>query len=109
MKIKHRVPVHLLGKSDPITPEYQAEVDKTVARAEAAHRRAMKRLRSAEKRLTQARESQSKRHHIATLEALVELRRVELEQLHRLMVATGAPSTSRGTKSRRHINQGGVL
>lgn len=109
MKIKHKVPAHLVMRSDPVTPEYQAEIDRTMAKAETAYRQAQKRLQAAEKRLARARQqvlvrSTSKvKHALAELEALVELRRIELEQVHRLMVSTGAPSTSRGRKSHRHV------
>lgn len=108
MKIRHKVPTYSRA-SDEITPEYQAEVDATMARAEAAWRRAERRLRKSEARLVKAREGKARAHTIAQLEAVVELRRVELEQLHRLMVATGAPATSRGRQSHRHVNTGGVL
>lgn len=114
MKIKHRIPVALLAKSDPITPEYQAELDRTAAKAEAAYNRALKRLQAAEQRLARA---QSKRaaprqhkRQIAELEAIVELRRQELLDLHRLIVASPASSMHRGTDGgHRHIPSPGVF
>lgn len=114
MKIRHRIPVDQLTKSAVLTPEYQAEVDRTMAKAEASWRRAQKRLEQAERRLHRAKTARphggpAHKRRVAELEALVELRRTELEQLHRQMVTTGAPSTSRGDKSHRHINLGGVL
>lgn len=114
MKIRHRVPVEYLNRSAELTPEYQAEVDRTMAKAESAWRRAEKRLAAAARRLQQAKAAPSNRKkarakQIADLELLVELRRTELEDLHRRMTATGAPATSRGRKSHRHINLGGAL
>lgn len=46
MKITHRVPVREIG-SDPITPEYQAEVDRSTAKLERAHAAALRRLEAA--------------------------------------------------------------
>lgn len=115
MKIRHRVPVEQLMRSATLTPEYQAEVDRTMAKAETAWRRAQKRLADAERRLLRAKTKPAAgkrvqhRRQIAELEALVELRRQELERTHRLMTATGAPSTKRGRKGHRHINTGGAL
>lgn len=108
MKIKHRIPVALLAASDPITPEYQDELDRTAAKAEAAYNRALKRLEAAELRLTRAQRKQAapRRHRrqIAELEAMVELRRIELQKWHMLMVATPASSMHRGTAGgHRHI------
>ena len=114
-KITHRVPLHACGlKSDPITPEYQAEIDRTMIHAEAAYKRAQKRLRAAERRLARAQHStalpaKKRRRQIQELEALVELRRLEMEQTHRLMVATGAPSPNRGKHSYRNVPASKVL
>lgn len=112
MKIRHKVPAHLLARSDPITPEYQAEIDRTMAHAEANWNRAQKRLESAQRRLARAqrrvaKEGKPRANEIAHLEAVVELRRVQMEQTHRLMVATGAPATSRGVKSFRPVPRPG--
>ena len=112
MKIKHRVP--LLAKSDPITPEYQDELDRTAAKAEAAYNRALKRLQAAEQRLSRAQRKQAApRQHkrqIAELEAMVELRRIELQKWHMMMVATPASSMHRGTAGgHRHVPSPGVF
>lgn len=112
MKIKHRVPAAQMVRSDPITPEYQAEVDRTTARAEAAYARALKRLHAAEERLAQvqARRAPKRKQQIAELEAMVELRRTELETLHRMMTSSPASSMHRGTKAgHRHIPSPGIL
>lgn len=114
MKIKHRVPVALLATSDPITPDYQAELDRTAAKAEAAYSRALKRLEAAEQRLAKAQRKQAApRQHkrqLAELEAMVELRREELQKWHRMMVASPASSMHRGTDGgHRHIPSPGVF
>lgn len=51
---RHRIP-RLELKSDPITPEYQAEVDRSVAKLEARYRKAQKALEVAEARAERAR------------------------------------------------------
>jgi hypothetical protein len=51
---RHRVPL-LQMKSDPITPEYQAEVDQSMARLEARYLRAEKALAAAELKAERAR------------------------------------------------------
>lgn len=112
MKIKHRVP--LVAKSDPITSEYQDELDRTAAKAEAAYNRALKRLEAAEARLAKAQEKKAApRQHkrqIAELEAMVELRRIELQNLHLLMTASPASSMHRGTAGgHRHVPSPGVF
>lgn len=112
MKIRHRVP--LVATSDPITPEYQDELDRTAAKAEAAYNRALKRLQAAELRLSRAQRKQAApRQHkrqIAELEAMVELRRVELQKWHMMMVATPASSMHRGTAGgHRHVPSPGVF
>lgn len=108
MKIKHRVPT-FGPKSAALTPEYQREVDATMQRAEAAWKRSQRRLDKAVSRLAEARRGAARRRVIVELEALVELRRIELQQTHRLMVATGFPSPNRGRRSHRHLNMGEVL
>ena len=112
MKIRHNIPIDAM-KSDPISPRYQAEVDRCTERAETAHAAAIRRLESAERRLAKARAKVKKRadeRRVAHLEIVVEMRRVELEGLHRLMVATRYPATARGTSSFRPVPKpGGAL
>ena len=107
MKLSHHVPNRALEPhSAELTPEYQAEVDRTMAHAEVEYRRAEKRLRAAERRLTRARAAESdkkQRKLVAHLEVLVQLRRLEMERTHRMMTTVSAPSTSRGKKSYRNV------
>lgn len=113
MKIKHRVPVAHLPKSDAISAEYQAEVDLATARAEARYRRAEQRIQRDEDRLVlmRAKKSTTKRvREIAELEAIVELRRLDLLRLHQMLVASPASSMHRGTAGgHRHIPSPGVF
>jgi len=112
MKIRHRIPLDQLNKSAILTPEYQAEVDRTMAKAQVAFEQAQKRLEYEERRrarVQKQRPSHKRDKHLKELDALIELRRIDLEKYHRLMVSTGAPSTSRGVKSHRHVQTGGVL
>lgn len=57
---RHRVPI-LEMRSDPITPEYQAEIDQSVARLERRYRKAEAALQAAERR------AEHRRRHIETL------------------------------------------
>lgn len=106
MKIQHRPYTGPLA-SDPITPEYQAEVDRDTARAEAHYRRAQQRLHRAEERLSKVRSQKATGQHkrqVAELEAIVELRRQELLNLHKLLTASPASSLHRGRNGgHRHV------
>lgn len=105
--------------ADEITPEYQREIDKTMRRAEQAWRKAQKQLAATERRLERARLNRSaardaaelaaRRRAVGQLEAQVEARRVELENLHRLMAASAYSSQSRGKKSFRPVPKPGGL
>lgn len=54
IKSRHRIPALTL-KSDPITPEYQAEIDRSMERLEARYRKAQKALEAAEVKAERAR------------------------------------------------------
>lgn len=100
MKIRHRVPAAAF-RTDPVTPEYQAEVDRSTSKAQVAYERAERKLAAATRRLEQAGEivlaanargrkpnrDQLREVRIAT--ELVELRREELLVLERLMKSSG--------------------
>lgn len=105
-RIRHKIPNSALERpSAVLTPEYQREVDRTLAHAEAEWNRAQKRLRSAERRLERAQridDKKRRKREVAKLEILVELRRVELERLHRIMCSNRVPTTARGRKSYRN-------
>ena len=108
MKIKHRVPPLEL-KSDPITPEYQAEVDACTARLERQHYKALKALeaidqraerirlrleRAAAKRITrQAKRAEAEEQ--AKLARMVADREAELCAVERLMVPADHASRDR--------------
>lgn len=111
MKIRHHIPVEQLLRSDPITPEYQAEIDRSTSKAEREYHRARRELARVERRLEHERTHAAhrktgprKRRHIAELEAQVELRRLRLKDLYRLMVACPQSAQHRGTKDpHRHV------
>lgn len=117
MKIRHkptRAQLAAAFRNDPITPEYQAEIDRTMEKTRVEYERAQRRLDAAERKLRRAhrqRNARNRKRQIAELEILVELRRAELEQIHRIMTATraGSAATQRGLRSHRHVNIGGAL
>jgi hypothetical protein len=110
MKIRHRVPVDRLRLTDPVTPEYQAEVDQHTARLERDYRQAQQRLADAENRArrierrTVSRVKQ-KAHERATANAwaVVELHRIELEKYERMMLAVPASAQHRSREAHRPI------
>lgn len=114
MKITHRVPPNYVRGAE-ITPEYQAEVDRTMQRAEAEYRRAQAAVAAAERRLARLERRAEKegrrrqlRQQITTAAALVELRRIELEKYHRMATASPASAEHRGVRSYRNVPQPGV-
>lgn len=108
MKLKHNVPA-CAYRSDPVTPEYQAEVDHSTGKAMAAWRRAQRRLEAAERRHLKAREAvarsstRTRAKELAVAAELVELRREELQQIEALMKAAPAAAHHRGNRSFRPI------
>lgn len=112
MKIAHRNGATnwwRVPESDPVSPEYQAEVDQSTQRAEREFRRAKQRFERAQAKLTEARERRARSRksvsnkQLAELEALLELRREELAELQRMMVATAASAQHRGVRSFRPV------
>jgi hypothetical protein len=106
MRLKHNVPARVL-RSDPITPEYQAQVDRATSKAMVAYERAQRRLKSAESRLARAQSTQSKKksaqRELAIALELVELRREELRRIEALMTSVPASAEHRGTRSFRPV------
>lgn len=109
MKVTHRVPVEHLIFTDPITPAYQAEIDRSTEKAERLYREALRRLQKAERSAERATAiatrtpKRSTKQREAEAWALVELRREELAKYERLMVATGQSATHRGRQSFRPV------
>lgn len=110
MKLQHHVPARAI-RSDPVTPEYQAEVDRSTDKAMAEWRRAQKRLEAAERRLARMQEvrisARSRARDLAVALELVELRREELLRIEALMKSAPAAAQYRGTRSYRPIPQPG--
>jgi len=115
MKLKHHVPIRLL-KAEPVSPAYQAEVDRSTERAAAKYEAAARRLARAEFRLQQARDKAAcasrqgrgkAQRTIAVALELVEIRRAELQAIEALMKAVPASAAHRGRDSYRPIPQPG--
>lgn len=101
MKIKHRVPV-AKPKSDPISEDYQAEVDRATAKLEKQYEAAQRRLEAAIRKAEAAQgraKGKGKSKSEIELWALVELRRKELAQIAALMHPSGAGVKHRGRAS----------
>jgi hypothetical protein len=92
MRIEHRVPVadwFAVPVSAEVSPEYEAEVQRSTQRAEHEYRRAEIRLARAEERLAVALRQQARsvtRKRIAHLRELVDQRRAEFDEIAKLMV-----------------------
>lgn len=119
MKIRHNAPPIGL-RSDPITPEYQAEVDRATDKAMVAYERAQRRLQAAEQRLERARAARDRaadkraarnaKRELAVALELVELRREELRRVESLMKSAPASANHRGVRSFRPVPMpGGVI
>lgn len=116
MKITHHVPTSAF-RSDPITLEYQREVDRATDKAVVAYERGRRRLEAAELRLRKAedaalrsgdrRKQKERARELAVAAELVELRREELQRLEALMQASPASAEHRGKRSFRPVPQPG--
>jgi ABC-type Fe3+-citrate transport system substrate-binding protein len=103
MKIKHRIPPEAYFVSDPITPEYQAQVDRTMAKAAGREREAQRRLAAAEARLAKAQRikpAPQRTHAVLVAQELVEIRRQELLTIQREMSGTPSSAQHRSKKQR---------
>lgn len=115
MKIRHKAPACPI-QSDPVTPEYQAEVDRSTNKAMAAYERAQRRLEAAQRRLEKANRAKARakgkgakrltRSVLAASEA-VEARREELRQIEATMTAAPASAEHRGQRSYRPVPRPG--
>lgn len=111
MKIRHNPNASWAPPSAVVSESYEDEVLRSTEKAERLYRQAQKRLADAEGRLARAQRKASaknRKRHLAELEAIVELRRVELEKYRRLMVSTAASAAHRGRDSFRPVGLGGT-
>jgi hypothetical protein len=110
VKIRHRVPSVAFRGADPVTPEYQAQVDRSTEKAAVAYARAERNLRAAERRLARAdarllalsaagkkSEAAKRAREVRVAAELVELRREEWLILDRLMKAVPSSTLHRGS------------
>jgi hypothetical protein len=106
MKIKHRIPAAAYAYRTPIIDvAYQAELDKTLARAARRERLAEQRLHAAEHKLARLlrRPGPGQRHALLVARELIELRREELLAIQRLMQTIPASSQHRSRDAHRPI------
>ena len=106
MKIRHKVNPHWYPPSATLTDEYADEVRRSTERGEREYRKAQRRLEQAENRLARARKHKAaanRKRQLAELEAIVELRRAELEEHRRQMVSVAASAEHRGKASYRPV------
>lgn len=106
MRIAHHQPPGSfwdIPESDLVDADYEATVQVHTSRSEREYRRLVHRLAKAEAKLSRARKAHAKKNDIAVLVYLVEIRRAELEDYRRLMVAVPASAEHRGRKSFRPV------
>jgi vacuolar-type H+-ATPase subunit E/Vma4 len=89
-----------------IEDEYEQQIQRATAKLERAYAKAQRRAEQAEERLRRAKVRRGiKKHVIAELQALLEVRRAELAEYERMMVASPASAVHRGIKSYRPVPQ----
>lgn len=107
MKITHRNPSASWWQvpvSDPVEPAFEDQVRACTEHSEREYQAREARLHRAETRLARVRtQRKPKLKLLRSLEALVELRRAELEEYRRLMMAAPASAEHRGDKSFRPV------
>ncbi len=86
-----------------ITPEYQAEVDRSTEKLERRYRLAQKAVETARARKARAElivgHAKLRRKRVAEAEAVLEARLAELADLERMMTTSPASARHRGVKS----------
>jgi hypothetical protein len=121
VRLHHHVPDVSHNMTGKIDAAYEAEVQRSTENGEKAYARAQKRLAAAEARaarlereVAEARSPKERRltkKELGIAWALVELRRDDLNLLHRQMTSTPASATHRGDGSYRPvpIRHGGAV
>lgn len=105
---RHRIPIEHLRLTDPVTPEYQAQVDRSTTRLEREFAAATRRVAKAEDQVRRAlaatgQSRKSRQRDIARAQAAVELRRAELAKYESLMMASDFAARHRGRDSYRPV------
>lgn len=108
MKLGHKINHDWDRHVRPMTEDYQHEVDVATGRLEARYREAQARVASAERRLRKLEAERAKlagkvatarqASRLAVARELYQMRTAELEELHRLLVASPASVNHRGSK-----------
>lgn len=103
MKIAHRAPAadwFAVPVSDPVDPEYEAEVQQATQKAEREYQKARECLRHAEERLAEAMQRRQARKRVLQLQQEVDLRRAELKDCECLMMAMPVMHTDKQVRHR---------
>jgi hypothetical protein len=109
MKIQHNPnpPPWYTPRSVVLSAAYEDEVQRSTEKLERAYARAQKRVEQAEARLNQTKKhsgsGERKARRVAELQAVLDIRRAELEDYRRMMLSVPASATHRGTKSFRPV------
>lgn len=102
-RIAHKVHLPRDPKPVEITPEYQAEVDRSTERLERRYRLAQRAVETARARRDRAAlivgHAKLRRKRLAEAEAALEARIAELADLERMMTSSPASARHRGVKS----------
>lgn len=101
MKLQHKVHLRRSPDPEPISQRYQAEIDRSVRRAERAWRAAERRRAKAEKRATQE-PTPVNVQALELVRAEAERLWLEFEELDRLMRGAPVPAANRGAGQVRH-------
>jgi hypothetical protein len=110
MKIRHNAHGAWRRPSAEVDDAYEAQVQRSTDKAERQYAAAQRGLDRAEERLAKvvsSKKTANRKRQLAELEALVELRRNELEQYRRMMTSVAASAEHRGRDSFRPVSFGG--
>lgn len=110
MKIRHKIPRQAWVITEPVSEDYQREVDRATTSLERQHAKAVRNLARAELRLASVRQREvarqarsADRHALTVALELVELRREELLRIESMMHSAPASAMHRGRKGYRPV------
>lgn len=96
MRLRHKLNPGWKPPSTLITPEYQAEIDRSLWHAQRDHRKAEQAFLRATLKLAKAEVAHAAKRELRVLRELVELRREELQQVEAMMWSVPASAQHRG-------------
>lgn len=97
-RISHKVRAPRDPKPVEISPEYQAEVDRSMAKLQRAYARAQKRLKAATEKWQWAQDTYAQAKVIDAAKREYERRYYELREIEQLMTRSPAGAAHRGTE-----------